>query len=175
MTDRYENIRRALAECRDIAMEWTMRGRIPECGKFGEIAQNLGAVCAELEWRGIAMNTHDIERPPDDVAVDAFAAAMKAKLKRAREEKGRGGWQDMSATELSAMLREHVEKGDPVDVANLAMMLHQNGQGITPAEPWHSQGYSTAHLKPWNLSKRHVWEFLLGQSTSTPPHNPPSR
>lgn len=49
MTDRYEKIRKALAECRDIAMEWTMRGRIPECGKFGEIAQDLDAVCAELE------------------------------------------------------------------------------------------------------------------------------
>ena len=76
-----------------------------------------------------------VSQHPDDVAVDAFAVTMKAKLKRAREEKGRGGWQDMSAAELSAMLREHVEKGDPVDVANFAMMLHQNGQGITPAEP----------------------------------------
>ena len=71
----------------------------------------------------------------DDAAVDAFAVIMKAKLKRARDEKGRGGWQDMSAAELSAMLREHVEKGDPVDVANLAMMLSLNGQRIAPDEP----------------------------------------
>ncbi|MDY0071847.1 MAG: hypothetical protein RBR77_04275 [Thauera sp.] len=85
-----------------------------------------------------------VSKHPDDAAVDAFAAAMKAKLKRVREEKGRGGWQDMSATELSAMLREHVEKGDPVDVANLAMMLHQNGQGITPTEPEHA----TLNLQP---------------------------
>lgn len=46
--DRYANILRMLAECRDIAMEWTLRGRIPECGKFGEIAQDLDAVCAGL-------------------------------------------------------------------------------------------------------------------------------
>lgn len=49
MTDCYEKIRNVLAECRDIAMEWTMRGRAPECGKFGEIAQDLDALCAELE------------------------------------------------------------------------------------------------------------------------------
>ena len=49
MTEPYENIRRVLAECRDIAMKWTMRGRIPECSKFGEIAQNLDYVCAELD------------------------------------------------------------------------------------------------------------------------------
>ena len=47
--DRYKEIRDVLAECRDIAMEWTLRGRIPECGKFGEIAQDLDALCAELE------------------------------------------------------------------------------------------------------------------------------
>lgn len=47
--DRYEHIRKVMAECRDIAMEWTMRGRIPECGKFGQIAQDLDYVCAELE------------------------------------------------------------------------------------------------------------------------------
>lgn len=66
---------------------------------------------------------------PDDAAVDEFAAAMKSKLAKKRAE-GRGGWQDMSATELSELLHEHVEKGDPLDVANLAMMLHQNGQPI---------------------------------------------
>lgn len=48
MTDRYENIRKVLAECRDIAMEWTLRGRIPECGKFGEIAQDLDYLCDQL-------------------------------------------------------------------------------------------------------------------------------
>ncbi|WP_216820823.1 hypothetical protein [Pusillimonas sp. T2] len=67
----------------------------------------------------------------DDAAVDAFAATMKAKLAKKRVE-GRGGWQECSAEYLSELLREHVDKGDPVDVANLAMMLHQNGQPIQP-------------------------------------------
>ena len=67
----------------------------------------------------------------DDAAVDRFAAAMKAKLKKKRLA-GRAGWQFMTSEQLSALLHEHVRKGDPVDVANLAMMLHQNGQVIEP-------------------------------------------
>jgi hypothetical protein len=68
---------------------------------------------------------------PDDLAVDRFATAMKAKLAKKREE-GRGGWDGPTCNDeiLSIMLRKHVRKGDPVDVANLAMMLHQRGEGI---------------------------------------------
>lgn len=71
----------------------------------------------------------------DDVAVDAFAAAMKAKLAKARA-KGRGGWDDKaqcSQQYLSDLLRGHVEKGDPVVVANFCMMLQQRGEAITAA------------------------------------------
>ena len=66
---------------------------------------------------------------PDDLAVDRFAAAMKAKLAKKRSE-GRGGWDkpdECSIAFLSQLLREHVAKGDPVDVGNLAMMVHQRG------------------------------------------------
>lgn len=69
---------------------------------------------------------------PDDLAVDNFAAAMKEKLAKKRND-GRGGWEDKekcSNKYLSKLLREHVNKGDPVDVANLAMMLHQRGEKI---------------------------------------------
>ncbi|HAU75598.1 MAG TPA: hypothetical protein DCW88_08700 [Agrobacterium sp.] len=57
---------------------------------------------------------------------------MKAKLAKKRGE-GRGGWEDKddcSQLFLTSLLREHVEKGDPVDVGNLAMMLHQRGESI---------------------------------------------
>lgn len=70
----------------------------------------------------------------DAIAVDTFAAAMNAKLSEARA-KGRSGWQDKSACSqhsLSNMLREHVEKGDPRDVANFCMFLHQRGEAILP-------------------------------------------
>jgi hypothetical protein len=62
---------------------------------------------------------------PDDLAVDKFAAMMKDKLKKSRE-KGRSGWDDPEQCEVSylaKLLIDHVEKGDPVDIANIAMML----------------------------------------------------
>ncbi|WP_009522290.1 hypothetical protein [Imbroritus primus] len=65
----------------------------------------------------------------DDAAVDRFAAAMKQKLAIARE-KGRSGWEAMDPAELSLMLREHVEKGDPRDVANFCMFLWALGERI---------------------------------------------
>lgn len=70
----------------------------------------------------------------DDVAVDLFAAAMKAKLAQKRAE-GRGGWEtpECTADFLSGLLRDHVEKGDPLDVGNFAMMLHQRGDRIVPS------------------------------------------
>ncbi|WGK60559.1 hypothetical protein QAO71_10685 [Halopseudomonas sp. SMJS2] len=66
---------------------------------------------------------------PDDAAVDRFAVAMKDKLAASRE-KGRHGWQNATAPHLSALLYDHLHKADPLDVGNLAMMLHQNGQAI---------------------------------------------
>lgn len=71
----------------------------------------------------------------DSYAVDRFSQAMKGKLSLKRLE-GRGGWdrkEECSAEFLSKLLREHVEKGDPVDVANFCMMLHQRGERITPS------------------------------------------
>lgn len=71
----------------------------------------------------------------DDTAVDRFAAALKGKLARKRDQ-GRGGWDDpeqCSAAFLSKLMREHVEKGDPLDVGAFAMMLQQRGEPIQPA------------------------------------------
>lgn len=70
---------------------------------------------------------------PDDAAVDALATAMKAKLAKQRA-KGYGGWDDKvqcSQQFLSALLRRHVDKGDPVDVANFCAFLLARGEGIT--------------------------------------------
>jgi len=62
------------------------------------------------------------EQHPDDAFVDSFAYEMKLKLKASRD-KGRSGWQTCPPEELSRMLREHVEKGDPRDVAIFCMFL----------------------------------------------------
>ena len=71
---------------------------------------------------------------PDDAAVDALATAMKAKLAKQRA-KGYGGWDtDCTQQRLSDMLRTHVEKGDPVDVANFCAFLLARGEAIAAAQ-----------------------------------------
>ena len=71
---------------------------------------------------------------PDDAAVDALAMLMKAKLAKQRA-KGYGGWDSAECKRewLSALLREHVTKGDPVDVANFCAFLSARGWGISPS------------------------------------------
>ncbi|SIQ14724.1 hypothetical protein SAMN05421647_102438 [Marinobacterium stanieri] len=62
---------------------------------------------------------------PDDMAVEMFAMAMREKMAQKREE-GRFGWSDTSICThelLNKLLCGHVDKGDPVDVGNFAMML----------------------------------------------------
>lgn len=68
--------------------------------------------------------------PLDEDFIGQFAKAMIKKMVLAAE-KGRHGWNDpqvCSAKDLQRMLREHVDKGDPVDVANFAMMLWARGE-----------------------------------------------
>ncbi len=69
----------------------------------------------------------------DDIAVDAFATAMKAKMATQRA-KGYDGWDNEKLCTdefLAEELMRHTQKGDPVDVANFAMMLHQRHNGDT--------------------------------------------
>lgn len=81
----------------------------------------------------IAKTIHDNNQ--DNAAVDMAAIAMKNKMAVCRV-KGRSGWNDpllCSNQTLRNMLRDHVAKGDPVDVLNIAMMLF-NRQASTAAE-----------------------------------------
>jgi hypothetical protein len=75
-------------------------------------------------------NLYDV-RHPDDVALVRFAMCMRSKLEAARA-KGREGWETASGSYLSTLLRAHVDKGDPLDVANFCMFLHQRGDRIYP-------------------------------------------
>lgn len=68
----------------------------------------------------------------DEWAQEVFSKRMLVKLE-ASAAKGRNGWQQCSQESLSRMLREHVDKGDPVDVANFCMFLDALGYGIAPA------------------------------------------
>lgn len=96
----------------------------------------IGAASVELPVEVISESLLAAFRMhPDDIAVDRFAAVMKDKLAASRL-KGRGGWDDKTkctAAELSEKLLSHAGKGDPVDVANFAMMLHQRAETIVPS------------------------------------------
>lgn len=62
----------------------------------------------------------------DETGVEDLARAMKEKLGLKREE-GRDGWYDNEkcpAERLALMLLDHLPKGDPVDIANFAMFIH---------------------------------------------------
>jgi len=68
-------------------------------------------------------------RDADIAGVDRFALAMKKKLGKKRGE-GKRGWNTTPETgwgcdvrKLEAMLRQHLAKGDVVDVANFCMMI----------------------------------------------------
>lgn len=93
----------------------------------------------------------------DNDAIDNFAAAMKAKMAASRS-KGRGGWLQCPVGRLQAMLAEHLKKGDPVDVANFAMMLWNRGAG-TAAVQVHAipEGFA---LVPLNYTRemRAAWD-----------------
>lgn len=99
---------------------------------------NHPALAAIAAWQSVAQQPAATPQAqhPDDVAVDAFADAMKQKLAEARA-KGRGGWQnevECPHQRLSDMLRDHVAKGDPRDVANFACFLWNRGESIAPEQ-----------------------------------------
>lgn len=74
----------------------------------------------------------------DRAGVARFSEAMLAKLTKKRAE-GRGGWnkpEQCTVDFLRELLLEHVRKGDPVDIANLAMMIWNRTTplGLLPRE-----------------------------------------
>lgn len=81
-----------------------------------------------------ASGPDDLEAMNDDAAVRSFAHAMAAKLQATRA-KGRSGWRECSGEDLSRMLRDLIERGDPLDVANLCMFLWSLRKPISPVTP----------------------------------------
>ena len=58
-----------------------------------------------------------------DELVDDFAALMKAKLFE-KSRQGWNNWRNCDADVFRKSLIEHIEKGDPIDVANIAFFLY---------------------------------------------------
>ncbi len=106
-------------------------GHAPKDGILGEhtlkvLAEIVSAAAPNLLPQTPEVNAALNPGHPDDDAVDAFAAEMKFKLARKRRQ-GYTGWNTYACTDaqLAHMLLEHVPKGDPIDIANFCMMLHQ--------------------------------------------------
>lgn len=79
----------------------------------------------------------EFEQPPtqadiDNEAVDKLAQAMKNKLAEKREQ-GYHGWETCKHGDLVQLLINHVDKGDPIDVANFCAFLFARGEPLTEA------------------------------------------
>ena len=88
-----------------------------------------GSKCSPLFLR---KNGSD-QQHSDDAEIDTFCQKMKEKMARKRAE-GFSGWSDKTdytQDDLSKMLREHIEKSDPIDVAIFCMMLFSRNENIT--------------------------------------------
>ena len=77
----------------------------------------------------------EFEQPPtqediDNEAVDKLAQAMKNKLAKKREQ-GYKGWETCKHGDLVQLLINHVDKGDPIDVANFCAFLFARGESLT--------------------------------------------
>ena len=79
----------------------------------------------------------EFEQPPtqadiDNEAVDKLAQAMKNKLAKKREQ-GYHGLETCKHGDLVQLLINHVDKGDPIDVANFCAFLFARGEPLTEA------------------------------------------
>lgn len=114
----------------DIAIEWAAGLAVAERPQSGDWLYDDREELAKAIRAGITRPQQAAQvAHSDDIAVDKFSVAMKEKLAAARA-KGRGGWESCDPNDLRLMLREHVEKGDPRDVANFCMFLWNLGHGI---------------------------------------------
>lgn len=127
------------------------------------LPEHVQKMAAEHDFRVLKLYTSHVatsQEPqhPDDAAVDALSAAMKAKLAKQRA-KGYGGWDtDCTQQRLSDMLRNHVDKGDPVDVANFCAFLLARGEGISA--PVATQGELGVEIAAYALGELRIERYL---------------
>jgi len=87
--------------------------------------------CPRCKW-GPCTN---LDRLPEETVnqVNVFAHALKLKLLKAQDKKGKSGWDNPNwKDECIAELLKHVHKGDPLDVAAYAMFCHYHGWPTWP-------------------------------------------
>lgn len=87
-----------------------------------------------MELLNIDINLeHMTEEEIDHVAFSMFTTQMLQRLYFKREHNGKGGWWDEKSCTINHLIElfhRSVEKGDPLDIANYAMMIHQRGSSV---------------------------------------------
>ena len=132
-------------------------------GATGEDRATIASLSGGEEGDGLPSLGERASEHPDSQAVDDFAELMRRKLAVKRAE-GYGGWDNpavCTVEHLADLLISHLPKGDPVDVANFAMMLfHRNGG----REALAARAAVTFTASLSGGPKVDAWEWLSGQT-----------
>ncbi|WP_196491114.1 hypothetical protein [Burkholderia cepacia] len=118
--------------------------------QFLEKAADLLALSSDQTGSSRVSNLTEPHAPTgaaafDDAALDGFNRVLKAKMAAGRA-KGRTGWWGAPVEELSVMLRAHVDKGDSLDIALLAMMHWYKHAPVAPAPARPAEIFTTGEL-----------------------------
>lgn len=140
-----------------LGVESDFFGAVGECTiKIREEVQGhvIEMFCTEstIPYKGVVITAmrriiKEESQHSDNLHVNHFANVMKKKLSECRE-KGRSGWEECPIEFLNNELIRHIEKGDPVDVANFAMMIYERNEKIKKPEPklWTVQDQKAGRL-----------------------------
>ena len=96
------------------------------------------------ETKVIPITDYETDEWACAAGIERFTIAMRDKLNRKRKA-GRGGWNkpdECSVEYLRELMLEHMSKGDPIDIANLCMMIWNRENptgGETKAAPQDSE------------------------------------
>lgn len=125
----FGNMREAVASLIIAGRAWldARQQRRPPRDLQGNLQISERNAATDLEDAPHEIEAHRLPVHSDDRHVDAMADAMKFRL-TAKRAQGRGGWDDAvqcTVEYLAAQLVGSLLKGNAVDVANFAMMLHR--------------------------------------------------
>lgn len=147
MKEMQEAVAANLTQCCEELLEWSNTAVLCS-GKVREIAygirefttgSHLSIVESEIKQQTmnayVASANTMVPAHWDDLAVDVFADAMKAKMAVCRA-KGKGGWDDPDDCGIQylidLLLTEVLYKKDVVDIGNYVMMLFNRGVTVLP-------------------------------------------
>lgn len=91
-------------------------------------------------------------------AVKLAVEAIVSKLYKKYLE-GYSGFEGASESWLNDLLHSHLEKGDPIDVANFCIFLFANGQRTREAAPRVPEGWKLVPVEPTEEMAKAYWAF----------------